>query len=97
MSGVTVTDNKQRECSGVLFKNDRKDSDRHPDYKGTATINGSEFRLSAWVKEARTGGKFLSLAFTQKDAAKTTTRPAPKQVGGAPFNDDIPFIPERRG
>jgi hypothetical protein len=30
----------QRELSGVLFKNDRKTADKHPDYKGRATIDG---------------------------------------------------------
>ncbi len=57
--------NPQRENSGILFKNDRKASQRHPDYKGNATIGGEEFYLSAWVKQGR-NGKFLSLSFTSK-------------------------------
>ena len=42
--------NKQRQNSGVLFKNDRKESDKYPDYKGTIDVNGTEYSLSAWVK-----------------------------------------------
>ncbi len=57
--------NPQRENSGILFKNDRKASERHPDYKGNATIGGEEFWLSAWIKQGR-NGKFLSLSFTSK-------------------------------
>ena len=32
---------------GVLFKNDRKESDSHPDYKGQINVDGTEFWLSA--------------------------------------------------
>lgn len=52
---------KNYDNSGVLFKNDRKETDRHPDYTGKITIEGTERFLSAWVKEGR-NGKFMSLA-----------------------------------
>ena len=37
----------------VLFKNDRKESDSHPDYKGSAEVEGVEYWLAAWIKTAR--------------------------------------------
>jgi hypothetical protein len=57
--------NSQRERSGILFKNDRKTSANHPDYKGSATLGGEEFYISGWIKQGR-NGKFLSLSFTSK-------------------------------
>lgn len=54
---------------GVLFKNDRKEKDSHPDYKGQCEIDGAEYWLSAWIKTGAKG-KFMSLSFTAKDAPK---------------------------
>jgi hypothetical protein len=61
------------ELRGVLFKNDRKEKDTHPDYKGSAEIEGVEYWLSAWIKTS-TKGKFMSLSFKAKDEAPTDTR-----------------------
>lgn len=60
---MTEYDNTNR---GVLFKNDRKESDKHPDYKGNVNVNGVEFWLSAWIKEGAKG-KFMSLSIQPKE------------------------------
>ena len=46
---------------GVLFKNDRKTSDKHPDYKGSANIDGRDFWVSAWIKKGQKG-TFMSFS-----------------------------------
>lgn len=53
---------------GVLFKNDRKESDSHPDYKGQINIGGVEFWLSAWINTGQ-NGKFMSLSVKPKEQA----------------------------
>lgn len=67
---------------GVLFKNDRKESDRHPEYKGSINVNGEEFWLSSWVKDGK-NGKFMSLSVTPK-----SDRPAAAPVAK---QEDVPF------
>jgi hypothetical protein len=62
------------ELRGVLFKNDRKEKDTHPDYKGSAEIGGVEYWLSAWIKTSAKG-KFMSLSFTEKEAQTPDNRP----------------------
>lgn len=79
---------------GVLFKNDRKDSEKHPDYKGNINIDGAEYWLDAWINEARTSGKkFMSLRIKPK-LEGGQPKPQAQQRESAPlgeFDDDIPF------
>ena len=87
-----MADNKN---SGALFKNDRKQKETEPDYKGTINIEGVEFYLSAWVNEsARTGQKYFAIKATPKAATApaTTTATAQHQTSTiADPVDDLPF------
>jgi hypothetical protein len=65
-----------RDNSGALFKNAEKRDDASPDYSGRITIDGKEYWLSAWIKEARAGSKFMSLAARPKEAARPMAKPA---------------------
>ena len=49
-----------RDNSGVLFKNENKDNDKKPDYKGSIVVNGQDYWLSAWIKTGKSG-KFMGL------------------------------------
>jgi len=35
---------EKKDNSGVLFKNDKKESEKHPDYKGNITVGGMAYR-----------------------------------------------------
>ena len=84
-----------RPNSGSLFKNDRKESENHPDYKGTALINGVEMWMSSWLKTGENGTKFMSFSFqpkeqqAQQQAARQAAKPAP--AAAPEFDDDMPF------
>ena len=80
---------EQKENTGSLFKNDKREKDTHPHAKGTALIDGVEYWISAWTKEGK-NGKFQSLSFKRKDAPREQRRPS--QVA-ADLDDDIPFAP----
>jgi uncharacterized protein (DUF736 family) len=70
---------------GALFKNDKKESDRHPDYRGSLNVNGEEFWISAWLKESKAGTKYMSLSVTAKDEQRAA--PAVAET----LDDDVPF------
>jgi hypothetical protein len=69
-----MSEYQQRDNSGVLFKNHRKEKDSHPDYKGNGRINGRDVEISAWIKEGKRG-KFMSLSFQPP----RDRQPAPNQ------------------
>ena len=48
--------------SFALFKQvDKQGNDARPDYTGNVTLeNGKEMRMAAWVRESKSGLKFLS-------------------------------------
>lgn len=70
--------------SGVLFKNDFKQSENQPDYKGSFTdANGEEKDLAAWVRKTKAGKMMLSVKVSDKFVK-------PDSEQGKPFNDAIP-------
>lgn len=75
--------------SGVLFRNNNKKTEKHPDYSGNITIDGVEYFLSAWIKEGAKG-KFFGLGVRKKeDFGK---KPDEARKTPASFSDDdIPF------
>jgi hypothetical protein len=77
---------QKRDNSGVLFKNDKKENEKHPDYKGNIMVDGNEYWLSAWIKEGKMG-KFMGLAVSPRDAQPPASKPLPKNLD----DDSIPF------
>jgi hypothetical protein len=60
--------------SGALFKNNYKDTERKPDYKGDGEYRGVKFEMAAWIKEGR-NGKFLSVKFSEPYRKEKQTSP----------------------
>jgi hypothetical protein len=83
-------DNKQnqRDNSGVLFKSDKIENERSPQYKGNITVEGKDYWISAWIKEGKSG-KFMGLAVSPKEEYKPKTSERSKATN---FDDsDLPF------
>lgn len=79
----------QKDGQGSLFKNERKEKDSHPDYKGSITVGGAKLWLSAWLKDGKKG-KWMSLAAQPaEDAGKFKRTLASHEPGTV--EDDIPF------
>jgi hypothetical protein len=79
-------DRQNRDNSGVLFRNDKRENEKAPNYKGNITVGGQDYWLSAWIKEGKSG-KFMGLAVSPKEDYQP--KQAPKK---ASFEDeDLPF------
>lgn len=83
-----------RTNTGTLGRNDRRETEKHPEYTGTLNVEGKEFWLSGWVKTAgpnarSPNSKFFSLSVKPREPKPAA---APQQTGTEPeFDDDIPF------
>jgi len=80
---------RDRNNSGVLFKNDRKEKDMHPDYRGNVTVDDVDYYINAWIRTSKKdGGKFMSLAIQPKDEPR---KKAIQESREMLEDDDIPF------
>jgi len=75
-------DNNNR---GALWKNENKKTDKHPNLRGTAEINGVQYWVSGWTSSE--GGKkpLVSLSFQLKE-----DKPAARSATVEDF-EDLPF------
>ena len=78
------------ENRGTLFKNTKKEEDRHPDYNGSINVEGTEYWLNAWIKESKKDGtKFFSLSVKEKqDSPRQSSAPTRKTKSE---DSDLPF------
>ena len=51
---------------GALFKNDRKETDQHADYRGDINVDGTEYWLNAWLNTTKDGRRYMSLSVKPK-------------------------------
>ena len=82
---------------GQIWKNDRKEKDTHPDYKGHGNFNGKDFWISGWAKkkDSHPLAPLVSFSYQAKDdahnqgmaGAKQAAQPASDDI----YDDDIPF------
>lgn len=61
---------EKKDNSGVLFRNNNKDKETQPDWKGSCKVGGVDYFLSMWQKDAKSGAGYFSLAFTEAGKKK---------------------------
>jgi len=91
---MTEYDNTNR---GSIWKNDKKETDNHPDFTGSLNVNGEDFWVSAWKRKPDANPKAPALSFSikpkepsQHDSQKANGY-APQSSAETDFDDDIPF------
>jgi hypothetical protein len=77
---------EQKDNTGAIFVNDRKEKDTHPDRNGSAKIGGREYYISGWLHKTKDGKPYLSLTFKPKNEAVDKSKPRAEEL-----NDAIPF------
>ena len=79
---------EQREGSATLFRNDKKSSDKAPDWRGEGMLNGELIEIAAWEKSGSRGA-FFSLNLKNKQAYQ----PKQEEKKSDPFDDNDDLIP----
>jgi hypothetical protein len=78
----------------TLNKNDRKEKETHPDYKGSLNVDGVDYWIDGWIKEGA-NGKFISGSLKPKNNASQLAQPRgvlPVANGGIDAtSDSVPF------
>ena len=84
---------EQRDMSGSLFRNDKREKETHPHARGTATIDGVAYFVDAWTKETKDGAKWQSLSFKKKENQKGARKVTQTRRQHVELEDDsdLPF------
>lgn len=86
---------EHKDNSGTLFKNDKKETESHPNAKGEAKIGGVMYWVAAWTKKDKNGNPWQSLSFTPKEQRQEAKQPTsagkrdPRDL--TDIEDAIPF------
>ncbi len=81
--------------NGALFVNDKKQTDKQPDFQGSVNLDnkadGPKLRLSAWKKAGAKAGDYLSISI-QEFQSRDESKPQANQStgGGFDMSDDTP-------
>lgn len=83
---------EQKDNSGALFINDKREKDTHANAKGSALIDGVEYWVDAWTNTSQNGQKYQSLKFKRKDAQQGGfQQQQPANNDASELDDEIPF------
>lgn len=80
----------KEEDTFVLFKNNDKEKDNQPDYKGSMTWgDGTKKDIAVWIRISKKGSKFMSGKISEPWKKKDNSVP---QADALPdLDDDVPF------
>lgn len=81
---------EQKNNSGSLFRNDKKQTEKQPDYNGTIKIDGKDYKLAAWIKEAKSGQKYFSISAQEANVVPSANTGSSDNFG-AKSDTDFPF------
>jgi hypothetical protein len=85
---------------GAIWKNDKKEKDTHPDWRGSINVEGVDYWLSGWSRKQGDNPKSPSVRFSvqRKDAVHGSGMAQAKQAaepqtfnGFDDMDSDIPF------
>lgn len=74
---------------GAIFKNDSKQKETHPDYRGKINWGGTEIEVSMWVKKSKEGKSYFSVSL--QEPYKKMENTSDKITKAQELENDLPF------
>jgi len=86
---------------GQIWKNEKKSTDKHPDFTGRLNVDGKEYWVSAWKRKEGASARAPALSFSVKPKDgqepkhnETSSKPSAATRRGSmkdALDDDVPF------
>lgn len=82
---------------GNLHRNQYKEKDNHPDYRGSLNVCGEVAELGGWINTNKNGGKYLGLEITPPEGyvfvlvPDEVDTPPTQGPGESSLDEDMPF------
>ena len=79
---------------GAIWKNEKKETDKHPDFTGSINVDGHDYWLNGWRRPEGAAPNAPSMKFTvrRKDGKPQQQElPRTQQQKRAEMQDDIPY------
>ena len=88
MENTNTPKQHNNDNKGAIFKNDRKETETQPDYKGNINVlEAGDHWVSLWLNTSKKGETYFSIKATKKDAI-APAKPVQAEVVA---DEDIPF------
>lgn len=71
--------------SGAIFKNQYKETEKHPCLTGPLNVDGVEYNIAAWSKVSDKQGKYLSIKISKKEDRNIVKKDVASDSTDAPF------------
>lgn len=89
---------EQKNNSGTIFRNAKKETAQAPDYSGTATLGEKKYRIAGWINKSKSGANYLRVLFSEiieKPQEGLTAEQSRLEMGNGNVDsvilDDLPF------
>jgi hypothetical protein len=80
---------EQKDNTFSAFKNQRKETDNHPELTGTLIVGGKHHWMNVWLKKDKNGNLYISGSVKEKEAEYAKAKEAVQNTPDP--SDEIPF------
>ena len=76
---------------GSIWKNEKKETDKHPDFTGSLNVDGTDYWVSAWRRKEGASDRAPALSFQIKKKDGKAPPSRKPEMAGRSDDSGIPF------